>query len=105
MVIISLLWVFFIYNHTFLSIEMFISIFKGSKIPFSLFAFSLNIWDYLVIICSLILVMLYENIKKFLLSENYLVQIIIILLLIIIILLFGNYGLDVNSKNFIYGSF
>ena len=105
MIIISLLWVFFIYNHTFLSIEMFISIFKGSKIPFSIFTFGLNIWDYLVIISSLILVIIYENKKKFLLSNNYLVQIIVILLLILIILLFGNYGLDVNSNNFIYGSF
>ncbi len=105
MILISLLWIFFIYNHTFLSIEMFISIFKGSKIPFSLSQFSLNTWDYLIIIISFITVMIYENKKKFLIYSNLINQVIVILLLILIILLFGNYGLDVNSNNFIYGSF
>ncbi len=105
MIVISLLWIFFIYNHTFLSIEMFISIFKGSSIPFSFLAFSLNIWDYLVIISSLVLVLIYENKKNFLCFNSALIKFIVILLLLLIILLFGNYGMDVNSNNFIYGSF
>ena len=105
MIVISLLWIFFIYNHTFLSIEMFISIFKGSKIPFSIATFNLNIWDYLIIISSFIVVMIYENKKKFLMFNNYYIKFITIILLILIVLVFGNYGLDVNSKNFIYGGF
>ena len=104
-ILISLLWIFFIYNHTFLSIEMFISIFKGSKIPFSIMAFSLNIWDYLIIIGCFVMVMIYENKKKFLMFNNYYIKFILVVFLILLILLFGNYGLDVNSNNFIYGGF
>ena len=105
MIIISLLWVFFIYNDTLLSIEMFISIFKGSKIPFNIMTFGLNIWDYVIVLSSLLLVMLYENKKKFLLINNVYFKVIVILLLILIIMLFGSYGLDINSNNFIYGNF
>ena len=107
-VIISLLWIFFIYNDTFLAIRMFISVF--SKWDFTKIGnLGLDIVNILIILITLIIVIIYENKKEYFnsslmkLSDNK--KMILILGIILLILIFGNYGLDVNSNNFIYGSF
>ena len=106
-IIISFLWIFFIYNDTFLSIEMFISIFKSGSFDF--FNLGLNLIDYLIIIIFLIVTFVYElrmvSINSYLNKQSIYKKIMLILLIIFVVLLFGNYGLDVNSNNFIYGNF
>ncbi len=106
-IIISLLWIFFIYNDTFLSIKMFISIFTNFNINSlnNFFNIGLNIYDYIIVFAFLILVILYENNKLIINKYCFEKKLVIILFLLLMILLFGNYGLDVNSNNFIYGSF
>ena len=105
-IFISILWIFFIYNDTFLSIKMFISIFKDFNLSnFNILNLGLNIYHYLIIVLSLAIIILYEN-KNILKNINNLYSKIIILLLIIfMVLLFGRYGINVNANNFIYGGF
>ena len=106
-ILISLLWIFFIYNHTFLSIEMFISIFKINS--FNIWNLGLKIFDYLVILIFLIPVFIYEikisKIKIMLNKLSIIKKICLLLFIILLVLVFGNYGLDVNSNNFVYGGF
>ncbi len=109
--LISLLWIFFIYNNTFLSIEMFVSIFTKCDINVitNFLSLGLNIYEIIIVIIFLIMVIIYER-KKDVIEKNFSSftienKVALILLLIILILLFGNYGLDVNGNNFIYGSF
>ena len=106
-IVISLLWIFFIYNNTFLSIEMFVSIFKIDG--FNIWNLGLNTFDYLIIMIFMIIVIAYEmgkaNIEKYLNKISIYIKIILILTIVLFILLFGNYGLDVNSSNFVYGGF
>ena len=108
---ISLLWIFFIYNNTFLSIEMFISIFTKFDINVvtNFLSLGLNIYEIIIVFIFLMMVIIYER-KKDVMEKRFSSfkienKVALILLLIILILLFGNYGLDVNGNNFIYGSF
>ena len=108
---ISLLWIFFIYNNTFLSIEMFISIFTKFDINVvtNFLSLGLNIYEIIIVFIFLMMVIIYER-KKDVIENHFSSfkvenKVLLILLLIILILLFGNYGLDVNGNNFIYGSF
>ena len=108
---ISLLWIFFIYNNTFLSIEMFISIFTRFDINVvtNFLSLGLNIYEIIIVFIFLMMVIIYER-KKDVIENHFSSfkvenKVLLILLLIILILLFGNYGLDVNGNNFIYGSF
>ena len=105
-VFISLLWIFFIYNDTFLSIKMFITIFtKFSISDFNILNLGLNIGDYLIVIFFLIIAILYENNNFLRNNKNIYQKIIIILFIIFSVLLFGRYGITVNTNNFIYGGF
>lgn len=108
-ILISCLWIFFIYNDTLTAIKMFSTIFTNFNISINFVSLGLNIWEYLTIIVSLIIVILYENKRKLLKKyfENISIErkIIIILFLVLLVLLFGNYGLDVNGNNFVYGNF
>ena len=110
-VFISFLWIFFIYPDTITSIKMFITIFTKFDLSFvkNIFNLGLNIYEYLIVLISIIGVLFYENKKEkievWFLKRKIEYQLIIILILIVLILLFGNYGLDVNSNNFIYGNF
>ena len=105
--VISILWVFFIYNDTFLSIEMLLSIFKVGS--FNIWNLGLTLLDYVIVFIFLISVLLYElndnYFNKFLNILTFNQKLSILLLIIFLILLFGNYGLDVNSNNFVYGNF
>ena len=107
MTIISLLWVFFIYGDMFLSLKMLLSIFNITS--FSLWNLGLNIYDYIVILSFLVIVIMYEiKIDKVLLwfdKISFNKKVMIFALILLLILVFGNYGLDVNSQSFIYGSF
>lgn len=104
---ISLLWIFFIYNNTIVSLKMFLSLFKING--FSILKLGLNIWDYLVVVFFLILVIGYyryeDKIISYMNKISLSKKIIFLLVLVVSILLFGNYGLDVNSKSFVYGNF
>lgn len=107
MIIISLLWVFFIYSDMLLSLKMLLSIFNITS--FSLWNLGLNIYDYIVILSFLVIVIMYEiKIDKVLLwfdKISFNKKVMIFALILLLILVFGNYGLDVNSQSFIYGSF
>ncbi len=107
MIIISLLWVFFIYGDMLLSLKMLLSIFNITS--FSLWNLGLNIYDYIVILSFLVIVIMYEiKIDKVLLwfdKISFNKKVMIFALILLLILVFGNYGLDVNSQSFIYGSF
>lgn len=110
-VLISCLWIFFIYPDTLTALKMFMSIFTKFDLTFikNVFTLGLNIYDYIVIFLMILLVLFYEAKKNILdkkintIKLEY--QLMIILSLIFIVLLFGSYGLDVNSSNFIYGNF
>ena len=106
-IVISLLWVFFIYNDTLLSIKMFASIFNSGS--FNIWNLGLNIVDYIIVMVFLLITIVYE--MKNMVINNYLNKIsfnkklILLLSILLLILLFGSYGLDVNSSNFVYGNF
>ena len=111
LITISLLWIFFIYNNTLLSLKMFISIFSDHS--FNIWNFGLNSIDYVIVIIFTITVFIYE-IKKDVINNvlnnvlnkvSFNKKLIIVLIIILLILVFGSYGLDVNSNNFVYGSF
>ena len=105
--IISFLWIFFIYNDTLLSIKMFISIFDLNN--FNIWNLGLTMFDYIIVLIFTLGVIAFE-IKKDLV-DNYLnkasiyEKLLLLLLFVLLILIFGNYGLDVNSSNFVYGNF
>ena len=107
MIIISLLWVFFIYGDMLVSLKMLLSIFNITS--FSLWNLGLNIYDYIIILSFLVMVIMYEiKIDKVLLwfdKISFNKKVMIFALILLLILVFGNYGLDVNSQSFIYGSF
>ena len=90
---------------------MFISIFTKFDLSIinNFFNLGLNIYEFVIVIISLIMVIIYENkkdiLEKYFVNMNVEYKLACLLLLLIIILLFGNYGLDVNGNNFIYGSF
>ena len=106
-IVISLLWIFFIYNDTFKSIEMFISIFKIDD--FELYNLGLKLFDYLSILVFFSFTIIYEikrnTINDYLRKISVEKKLCILLFIILLVLLFGNYGLDVNSNNFVYGGF
>ena len=107
LIVISLLWIFFIYNDTLLSLEMIVSIFKIDG--FNISNLGLKLFDYLIVIIFFIPVIIYEvkcnGISNYLSKLSVYKKLCILLLLVLLVLLFGNYGLDVNSNNFVYGGF
>ncbi len=110
-IIISFLWIFFIYPNSLTAIKMFSTIFTKFDISQfnNIFNLGLTIYDYLIIIISIILLNIYSN-KKDLINNKLItcsieLKLTIFLVILIIILLLGNYGLDVKSSNFIYGNF
>lgn len=110
-IFISILWIFFIYPNTLTAIKMFLSVFTDFNLSFfsDIFKLGLNIYDYVIIIICTAIVYFYDN-KKDIISKKFMnvsiyQKLIILLLIIFIVLLFGTYGMDVNSNNFIYGNF
>ena len=105
--IVSLLWIFFIYNDTLVSLKMFLSIF--STYNFSLWNLGLNVFDYIIILVFLMMVIVYEMRSTYITSWfnkiSFNKKIVFVAFILFLLLLLGNYGLDVNSQNFIYGSF
>lgn len=106
-IIISFLWVFFIYNDTFLSLRMFASIFNFGD--FNIWNLGLNIFDYVIVIVFLVMTIVYEMkntvINNYLNKISFNKKLILLLGMLLLILLFGSYGLDINSSNFVYGNF
>ncbi len=109
--LISLLWVFFIYQDPFVSLERLGTIFTKFNVwdLKNFFHLGLNILDYFVICVFFFSVLYYENknelILKYIKKKSIYYQIVIVLIIVLLILVFGRYGLDVNSNNFIYESF
>ena len=110
-IIISLLWTFFIYQDTFLSIEMLLSMFTKFNIYdiSKIFSLGLNAFDYLIILYFLFVIIYYENkrelIEKYFEKKSLNYKILWIFVIIFLVLLFGRYGIDVNINGFIYESF
>ena len=86
---------------------MFASIFNSGS--FNIWNLGLNIVDYIIVMVFLLITIVYE--MKNMVINNYLNKIsfnkklILLLSILLLILLFGSYGLDVNSSNFVYGNF
>ncbi len=111
-IIVSLLWIFFIYPNSIEALTKlstifyefnYISLFKN------LFIFGLEISDYLILIISIVIIMIFdikklrikEEIKKMTTNK----KIIIILILFLLVITFGRYGIGFNVNEFIYSKF
>lgn len=110
--IVSILWIFFIYEDTFTSLKMLLTIFThfnyGTYFA-NFFNYGLNFANYLVLFSATLILFLYEKYQaKIKLKLTKLAcekKIIIIGSLILIILLFGIYGLGFEVSEFIYSKF
>ena len=110
--IVSLLWSFFIYQNSIISLKMIGSIFYD--INFfnfinNILNIGLSIIDYLIIIIFTVIIFIYDENKHFinqkLKSLSIEFKLTLICSLIILILILGIYGIGFNQSDFIYNKF
>ncbi len=111
-VLVSLLWVFFVYNDTFTALKMLASIFTTFNYQLllaNIFNFGLNGINYLILIWAIMTLFLgeaYEKpIQKFCHQRKIEGRLIILGMALFIILLFGIYGIGFEVSDFIYSKF
>ncbi len=106
-VIISLLWIFFIYPNNITSINRLLSIFSNFTINLSLIG--LTISDYIILLISITLLTIYDTnkdlINKKLNNLSLESKIILISSIVLIVLVFGIYGIGFKVEEFIYSKF
>lgn len=111
-IIVSLLWIFFIYPKVNDSVQMFISIFTNNnyiEMLSNIRNFGLNLVNYIILLTSIIILFIFEinknNIIDKIVNYSFNKKLILIFTLIIILLIFGIYGIGFNIDNFIYSNF
>lgn len=106
-VIVSLLWIFFIYQDNLLGFKYLFSIFSSFKLP--LLSLGLNIGDYIILVISILTLFIYDFNKDKILdrlkSLNVEVKTILLCLSIILVIVFGIYGIGFEVTDFIYSKF
>ena len=111
-IVVSLLWVFFVYKDSLVSFKMLGTIFYNFNyldLFNNIFSLGLNKIDFIIMNISIVMVVLFDIKKDFIKSKIYNMKIdkklIIIFTLLILVILFGVYGLDFVKNNFIYTGF
>ena len=111
-IVVSLLWVFFVYRDSVESFKMLGTLFYSfnyGDLFNNIFNLGLSKLDFIIMNVSIIIVILYDIKKEYIRKQIYNLKIdkklIIILSLLILVLLFGIYGLDFVKNNFIYSGF
>ena len=106
-VIVSLLWIFFIYQDNLTSLVMFTKIFDNFKLP--LLSLGLNIWDFVILGISVLMLIIYDIKKDKILEMGKKLKVeyktILLCLSIILVIVFGIYGIGFEVTDFIYSKF
>ncbi|MBQ4032130.1 MAG: MBOAT family protein [Bacilli bacterium] len=106
-VIVSLLWIFFIYQDNLTSLVMFTKIFDNFKLP--LLSLGLNRWDLVILGISTLILVIYDVNKDKILKMGKKLKVelktVLLCLSIIIVIVFGIYGIGFEVTDFIYSKF
>ena len=106
-VIVSLLWIFFIYQDNLTSLVMFTKIFDNFKLP--LLSLGLNIGDFIILGISILILTLYDANKEKMLDKlkklKVEVKTVLLCLSILLVIVFGIYGIGFEVTDFIYSKF
>ncbi len=110
--IVSMLWSFFIWQDTFISLKMILSVFTKFnylEVFNNILNLGLNIKNIIVLIISIIILIIIafrKNIlKEFLDKKNFYFKTTILSIFIMFIIIFGIYGIGFNVSEFIYNKF
>ncbi len=111
-ILVSLLWIFFIYPNSITAFKMLITIFykfNYLELFTNILNLGLDIPNLIVLIITLIILVISdiknEKIKNILYNNKDEVKLIFICSMILIVLLLGVYGLGFNTSDFIYSKF
>ncbi len=111
-ILVSLLWIFFIYPNSITSFKMLITIFykfNYLELFTNILNLGLNIPNFIVLIITLIILVISDikndKLKNILYNNKDEIKLIFICSMILIVLLFGVYGLGFNTNDFIYSKF
>jgi D-alanyl-lipoteichoic acid acyltransferase DltB (MBOAT superfamily) len=103
-VIVSLLWMFFIYQDNITSLVMYTKIFNNFKLP--MLSLGLNIADYIVLAISVGLLIYYdlkkEKVNKYLAKISPELKTTVLGISILLVIVFGIYGIGFEVTDFIY---
>lgn len=106
-VIVSILWIFFIYQDNITSIKMLGTIFNNFKLP--MLSLGLNIGDFIILGIGVLLLTIYDFNKDKILGSlkklNVEVKTVLLCLSILIVIVFGIYGIGFEVTDFIYSKF
>ena len=111
-IIVSILWIFFIYNNSFEAFKMLGTVFytfNYGDLFTNIFNLGLTKAEFIIMNISIVFVILYDIKKEYIQNKVYKMNVdkklIIILTLLLVVLLFGAYGLEFVKNNFIYSGF
>ena len=106
-VIVSLLWIFFIYQDNLTSLVMLTKIFDNFKLP--MLSLGLNIGDFIILGISTLMLIIYDVNKDKILKMGKSLKVefktILLCLSIIVVIIFGIYGIGFEVTDFIYSKF
>jgi len=106
-VIVSLLWIFFIYQDNLTSLVMFTKMFNNFKLP--LLSLGLNIGDFIILGISILMLVIYDIKKDKILKIGKKLKVevktILLCMSIILVIVFGIYGIGFEVTDFIYSKF
>ena len=111
-IIVSLLWIFFIYPDTITAFKKLLTIFyqfNGIDLFNNILKLGLNLTNIIIMILTIILLIIvdinYNRIKEKIDNLRLDKKLIIILTILLLVLVFGIYGIGFEKSNFIYGKF
>ena len=106
-VIVSLLWIFFIYQDNLTSLVMFTKMFNNFKLP--LLSLGLNIGDFIILGISVLMLVIYDIRKDKILKIGKKLRVevktILLCMSVIFVIVFGIYGIGFEVTDFIYSKF
>ncbi len=106
-VIVSILWIFFIYQDNLTSVKMLGSVFSNFKLP--MLSLGLGISDYIILVISISLLALFDIKKDKILKMGKKLRVevktMLLCLSIILVVIFGMYGIGFEVTDFIYSKF
>ena len=110
--VISLLWIFFIYPTSLEAFQKLLTIFytfNYKELFTNLLNLGLDFWNLIVLVITLIILIIvdinHKKLKNYLYNSKLEYKLIFLSVIILVILLFGIYGLGFNVNDFIYSKF
>ena len=105
--VVSLFWIFFIYQDNLTSLVMFTKMFNNFKLP--LLSLGLGISDYIILGISILILTLYDVNKNKILKNLKKLRVefktVLLCTSIILVIIFGIYGIGFEVTDFIYSKF